>query len=251
MLSDVKAGKIKTVVTKNIQRFGRNTITVLNALDTIRKAGGHVIFAVENIDTLYRSNELIITILEAVAQEESQSKSENIKWGIKKSIKDANSRYYNRVCYGYYINKAGEMAIDLDKAKVVKEIFNYYLRGFSIVAIKRALELSKIPSPGGSEKWAQRTIQNILTNEKYKGEITVLKTKKTSIFGKRVPAGKGDILYKNINHHPAIIRSFVFDNVQDIMKRRTNIEIGQDGTKKRKKTHYSSLKFLKEMAKDY
>ena len=251
MLGDVKAGKIKTVVTKSIQRFGRNTTTVINAIETIRGAGGRVIFVIEKLDTLTRGNDFIISVLEGVAQEESQAKSDNIRWGIQKSLMDKDSRYYNRVCYGYFINKEGKMAIHPFKADVVKDIFNYYSRGFSISAIKRALEFRRIPSPTGKDKWAQKTIQNILTNEKYKGDVEVLKTKKTSIFGKRVSAGEGDKTYKNIKHHPAIIFPVVFDTVQDMMKERSNIEIGPDGKKRRKKTHYSSLRLYKELIKQF
>ena len=251
MLADVKSGKIKTVVTKSIQRFGRNTTTVLKAIDTIREAGGHVIFAIENIDTRTRDNDFIITILEGIAQDESQAKSENIRWGIHQSLRDKDSRYYNRACYGYRMNEEGKLAIEPAQANVVKDIFNYYLRGFSIVGIKRALEVRKIPSPTGKEKWAQKTIQNILTNEKYKGDVEVLKTKKASLFSKRVPAGEGDIIYKNIHHHPAIVMEKVFDDVQNMMRLRSSIEIGPDGKKTRKKTHYSSIKFYKEIAKDF
>lgn len=251
MLADVKAGKIKTIVTKSIQRFGRNTKTVLKAIDTIRDAGGHVIFAVENIDTLTRDNDFIIAVLEGVAQEESQIKSENIRWGIQKSLMNKDSRYYSRACYGYHVNEAGEMVIDRTQARVVKDIFNYYLRGFSIVGIKRALELRCIPSPTGKEKWAQRTIQNILTNEKYIGDVEVLKTKKDSIFGKRVPAGKGDKTYRNTNHHPAIVMKEVFADAQNLMRLRSSVEIGPDGKKKRKNTHYSSIKFYRKIAEDF
>ena len=251
MLADVKTGKIKTIVTKSIQRFGRNTKTVLKAIDTIRDAGGHVIFAVENIDTLTRDNDFIIAVLEGVAQEESQIKSENIRWGIQKSLMNKDSRYYNRACYGYHVDEAGKLVIDADQEQVVKDIFGYYLRGFSIVGIKRALELRGIPSPTGKEKWAQRTIQNILTNEKYIGDVEVLRTKKTSLSSKRMPASKGDKTFINTNHHPAIIIRKVFDDVQDLMRRRSSIEIGPDGKKTRKKTHYSSIKDYKEIAADF
>ena len=51
MLDDVKAGRIKIVVVKSIQRFGRNTVTVMSAINDIRHAGGYVYFEVENLDT--------------------------------------------------------------------------------------------------------------------------------------------------------------------------------------------------------
>ncbi len=161
------------------------------------------------------------------------------------------SQYYNWACYGYHVDEAGKLVIDTDRGRVVKDIFSYYLRGFSIVGIKKALESRGIPSPKGKEKWPQRTIQSILTNEKYVGDVEFLKTKKTSILSKRVPAGKGDKTFKNTNHHPAIILRKVFDDVQDLMRRRSSIELGPDGKKRRKKTHYSSIKYYKKIAEEF
>ncbi len=77
MLDDVRAGKIKTIVTKSIQRFGRNTKTVLKAIKIIHYAGASVIFVDENIDMRTRYSDLMRALLEGVAQEESQVKSEN------------------------------------------------------------------------------------------------------------------------------------------------------------------------------
>ena len=63
MLDDVKAGRIKIVVVKSIQRFGRNTVTVMSAINDIRHAGGYVYFEVENLDTKTAANDNIITIM--------------------------------------------------------------------------------------------------------------------------------------------------------------------------------------------
>ena len=97
MLDDVKAGRIKIVVVKSIQRFGRNTVTVMSAINDIRHAGGYVYFEVENLDTKTAANDNIITIMGGVAQEESYFKSKNIKFGIRESLKEPEFTFIQQV----------------------------------------------------------------------------------------------------------------------------------------------------------
>ena len=87
---------------KSIQRFGRNTVTVMSAINDIRHAGGYVYFEVENLDTKTAANDNIITIIGGTSQEESYFKSKSIKFGIRESLKNPDSRLYNRCCYGYW-----------------------------------------------------------------------------------------------------------------------------------------------------
>ena len=237
MLDDVKAGKIKVVVTKSIQRFGRNTATVMGAINDIRHAGGYVYFEVENLDTKTHDNDNLITIIEGVAQEESYFKSENIKFGIRESLKSPDSRLYNRCCYGYW-HYDGKLAPNPLTAGIVKDIFAYYKYGRSLRGIAKKLEELGIKSPSGKRVWRIKTIENILKNEKYTGNVVV------KCIGKNPQTGEEEY-YKAVHHHEGIISQELFDEVQKLFVERSNVEIGPDGNKRRKSTHYSSKNKIK------
>lgn len=242
MLDDVKAGRIKIVVVKSIQRFGRNTVTVMSAINDIRHAGGYVYFEVENLDTKTAANDNIITIIGGTSQEESYFKSKSIKFGIRESLKNPDSRLYNRCCYGYRYS-AGRMVPEPYTARVVKDIFEYYKYGRSLSGIARILEDRWIESPSGKRIWRTKTIENILKNEKYVGNVVVKASAKD-------PVTNEGQWFKVVGHHEGIIKKSLFDEVQRLFVERSNVEIGSDGKKKRKSTHYSSKKPYTGLTKD-
>ena len=237
MLDDVKAGKIKIVVVKSIQRFGRNTVTVMSAINDIRHVGGYVYFEVENLDTKTHDNDNIITIMGGVAQEESYFKSKNIKFGIRESLKNPDSRLYNKCCYGYW-HYGGKLVPDPITAGTVKDIFLYYKYGRSLRGIAKKLEELEIKSPTRKKIWRIKTIENILKNEKYVGNVVV------KCIGKDPQTGE-EGYYKVVHHHEGIISQELFDEVQKLFVERSNMEIGPDGKKRRKSTHYSSKNKIK------
>ena len=218
MLDDVKAGRIKIVVVKS----------------DIRHAGGYVYFEVENLDTKTAANDNIITIIGGTSQEESYFKSKSIKFGIRESLKNPDSRLYNRCCYGYW-SYDGKMIPKVLESEYVKDIFNYYKYGCSLYGIARKLEERGIPSPSGKKVWRTKTIENILKNEKYTGNVIVKSVIKNPQTGE-------ERYFKALHHHEGIISQELFDEVQKIFVKRSNMELGPDGKMRRKNTHYSSKK---------
>jgi DNA invertase Pin-like site-specific DNA recombinase len=86
MIADCEAGRIDMILTKSISRFARNTV---DCLETVRKLKNlphpvSVYFEKENLDSLDGKSELILTILSSLAQDESRSISENIRWSLQK-----------------------------------------------------------------------------------------------------------------------------------------------------------------------
>lgn len=130
LLADCDSRKIEIVITKNISRFGRDTVEILDALNQLRTLGVRVIFEQEELDTANTDSDLMISIIESLAQAENESRSENIKWGIKKQrAASGTSKLYDRKCYGYIHDKYGKLIIDEQKAENVKLIFDLYLSG--------------------------------------------------------------------------------------------------------------------------
>jgi site-specific DNA recombinase len=229
LIKDCEAKNIEIVITKNISRFGRDTVEVLEGLNKLRELGVRVIFEQEVLDTANTDSALMISIIESIAQAENESRSENIKWGYKRHAAQGTSKLYNRKCYGYENDEDGLLVIKDNEARNVRLIFDLYLRGLSIIGIKRELEKRGIKTPTGKEKWSKRTIDVMLSNEKYIGVVRLLN------------AGEHQEHYVSENNHPAIISKEQFEAVQVEKKKRSNVVKGEDGNR-RKSKKYSSRK---------
>ena len=229
MLQDCQSRDIEIILTKSISRFGRDTVEILDALNQLRILGVRVIFEQEVLDTADTDNDLMISIIESIAQAENESRSDNIKWGIKQRAAQGTSKLYNRKCYGYKNDAAGKLKIDEKEAKNVRLIFNMYLQGKSVIGIVSELEQRGIKSPTGKEKWSKRTVDVMLSNEKYTGNVRLLDD------------GKHDALYLAEDNNPAIISKGTFQAVQIEKQHRSNVMKSEDGNQ-RKSKKYSSKK---------
>lgn len=229
MLEDCKSKKLDVVITKNISRFGRDTVEILEALNQLRALGVRVIFEQEELDTANTDSHLMISVIEAIAQSENESRSANIRMGIKYRAASGTSALYNRICYGYKKDENGNLVIDIEEAKNVTLIFDMYLNGQSVGGIIKELQNRKIISPTGKEKWCKRTIDTMLSNEKYTGDVKLLKS------------SKSEVQYLSTDNNPAIISKEVFEAVQIEKSKRSNIVRDENGTR-RKSKKYSSKK---------
>lgn len=239
MLEDCRGGHIDVIVTKSISRFGRDTGETLKCLRELMSMNVAVLFEEEGIET-ERGNELILTIISAIAQEENEARSQNTRWGIKMGAADGTSKLYRRKCYGYSENAEGILEIVPDQAETVVLIFDLFLQGYSLDMIRKALREKGIPSPAGRDDWSKRTISAILENEKYCGHVILLKTMRADGPDFKRVKNRGEReKYQLMNHHPAIISDEVFECVQKEKARRSNIEETETGYQRRK-THYSA-----------
>ena len=82
MIDDCEAGKIDKVITKSISRFARNTLDCLKYVRKLKELNIDIFFEKENIHTLEASGELLLTIMASLAQQESQTLSQNVKLGL-------------------------------------------------------------------------------------------------------------------------------------------------------------------------
>ena len=129
---------------------------------------------------------------------------------------------------------------------MVRRIYNLYLDGMSVVKIKDVLEREKIKSPSGKDIWSKHTIELILTNKKYCGFSMVYKTYLAGEPKTKRKTNRGEHLIVELpNHHEAIIPQELFDRVQAEKASRSNIQIGDNGKRRRKSTKYSAVKSSK------
>lgn len=229
MINECQAGLTDIVVVKNISRLGRDTVEVLDAINKLREADVRIVFMQEELDTATVGSSLLISTIEACTQAENESRSANIKWGIKQRAKNGSLGFYRRKCYGYDKDENGDLVINENEAETVKFIFDLYLSGKSILGIVKELQNRNIKSPTGKDNWPKRSVEEMLSNEKYIG-IAVVNA-----------GGKEGQIYKLNNSHPAIISKATFDAIQEEKLKRSNVVEDENGTHRSNKK-YSSKK---------
>lgn len=229
MIEDCNSHNLDIILTKSISRFGRDTVDTLEALNQLKTLRVRVIFEQEDLDTANTDSDLMISIIEAISQAENESRSDNIKWGIKQRAAQGTSKLYNRKCYGYKNDIDGSLIIDQAEAKNVQIIFDLYLQGKSIIGIVKELERLGIKSPTGKATWPKRTIDVMLSNEKYTGNVRLLDN------------GKHDAYYRAENNNPVIISNETFQAVQIEKQHRSNVTESEKRVQ-RKSKKYSSKK---------
>lgn len=216
MLDDAFAGKIDLIITKSLTRFARNTIDAINSIRKLKAAGIEVYFENDNIWTLSEEGEFIITLISALAQEESRSISENTKWGMRKAMKQGKGCVTFSRFLGYERGPNGEYVIDEKQAAIVKGVYEKFVYGYTLLDIAKMLEESGVKTVTGKSKWHTSTIRSILTNEKYKGDCLLQKYYVEDHITHITKQNKGELpQYYIKNHHDAIVTEEQWDMVQE------------------------------------
>ena len=113
--------------------------------------------------------------MSSLAQEESQSISENVTWGQRKRMADGKVAIPFKHTLGFKRGLKGEILVDEEQAKTVRDIYDWFLEGLTPHAIAARLMENGVPSPRGKEVRHQGTVRSILSNEKYKGDALMQK----------------------------------------------------------------------------
>lgn len=169
MMADAELGLFDMVVVKDISRFARNTVDLLQNIRRLRELGIETQFLTANMTNLGNS-EFVLTVFGALAQEESANTSKRVKFG--KKINAEKGRVPN-IVYGYdkTIGDYFNLTINKDEANVVRQIFNWYINyGHGATKISMLLNEQSIKTKRGC-KWSQNAICRILENELYTGKI--------------------------------------------------------------------------------
>ena len=222
MIRQCKQGKIDIVLTKSISRFARNTVDCLNYVRALKELGIAVIFEKENMNTLEIDSEILITMIGAFAQSESESISANVRWGIRQAMKEGKAAINYRYFYGYRKGEDGRPETIPEQAEVVRKIYDLFLSGTPIRGILEYLNANNIPNISGKSQWAKNAVNSILTNEKYCGDVLLQKTYIDDCINKKVKKNTGQLpMYLVQNHHEGIISHETFDAAQAELARRS------------------------------
>lgn len=222
MIKACKQKKIDLILTKSISRFARNTVDCLHYTRLLKGWGIAVYFEKENINTLQEDSEFLITLYGAFAQQEIESLSANVNWGIQQSMREGKVRIQYRNLYAYRQGSDGTPEIISEQAEVVREIYARYLAGASLRMIQDWLIENQIPNGRGQNDWTHVAIKGILTNEKYCGDVLMQKTYTPDCITHKSVKNRGERpMYLVQNNHPPIVDRGTYDAVQAEMARRS------------------------------
>ncbi len=221
MITDAMAGKIDLILTKSISRFARNTVDALTVTRKLKAEGIEVFFEKENISSMDAKAEMVFTIMSSIAQEESRSISENVRWGIQRNMEAGKVVVPWKSFLGYERGDDGLPHIVEEEAAVVRMIYHEYLNGRTLQGIARLLIAKHIKTPCSKTRWTAESVRHILTNEKYKGDAVLQKTYTVDFLTKEIKTNNGERKQWYIrDSHDAIITPEAYKIAQIELKRR-------------------------------
>ena len=241
MMEDIYKGKIQGVITKDISRLGREHIETSNYIERVFPSlGVRYIAILDGVDSAHHSNEELAQFKTLFNDMYSRDISKKIR-GAFSAQKKRGQFMSGFAPYGYMKDPADKhhFLIDEEAAKVVRRIFYMSLEGYSRDGIARKLNQEGIMTPSeykrkvqglnytnaleksGGKGWAYPTINVILRNRVYTGAMVQHKSEKISYKVEKYYYIPEEQQYIVEGMHEAIISKDTFEQVQEIMKKRT------------------------------
>lgn len=229
--------EVDIIIVKNLSRLGRRNSMVQLFLENIEESGKRVIAIDDNYDTWNESSHETVGITTWINERYVKDTSKNVRRAI--DIMQKEGRYVSNVPYGYELDlfNKGSYHIDETCAMYVKEIFDLYLSGYGVLYIARLFTERGVPNSTMitkqrmerrgqtykgkiSYKWAPNVILNMLRNDFYIGTLTLGKTKRRTINGKRIFQPEENLI-RFENAHEPIIDKQTFKLVQEMIIERS------------------------------
>ncbi len=235
MLAGIDSGEIKTVITKDLSRLGRNYLQVGMYTEMLFPQKGVRYIAInDGVDSMQGDNDL--TPLKNLFNEWMvRDTSKKIK-AVFRSKGMSGKPITSQPVYGYLKGEDGSFVIDEEAAPVVRQIYSMCLAGYGPTQIARKLTEQNIPTPGTLEyrrtgstrryypdypcKWATNTVCHILERKEYLGHTVNFKTESPSYKVKKTvytPEEK-QMVFEN-THEPILDRD-TWERVQELRKQR-------------------------------
>ena len=221
MTADCENGMYDLIVTKSVSRFARNLVDCISLVRRLKNLTPPVgvYFETDNLYTLAEGAEFMLSLLASFAQEESLKKSESMNWSLAHRFKTGS--LLTPALLGYDRDENDHLVINESEATTVRFIFRAFLAGNTIQQIASVLtDIGRHTKPGETV-WNEGSVNYILKNERYCGNVLTWKTFTCDIFEhkkRRNHQDRDQYLYKDT--HEAIISPQEFDAVQSLLENR-------------------------------
>lgn len=219
MMSDAESGKLDLILVKSISRFARNVVDCQQYIQRLSTFGCHVYFEKENLHTNDPTSSFILSLLSAVAQDESHSTSLNVRLSYESRFKRGQYNLGNNRILGYDCDSKGKLIPNGD-AWIIEEIYSQFLQGKTYREIADILAMKGAKTHRDKEKFSIATIRYILSNETYVGDKLLHKNPPNDYITKRPDhACKYEPVYLR-QDHKAIISRIMWEEVQQVLNYR-------------------------------
>lgn len=217
MINDAENGEFDILISREVSRFARNVQDSIDEVCKLVDLGIRVVFISDNIDSKLQDNwkeKLVYCAMNA--ENQSKKTSEVVRVGQEISRK-------NGVIYGTgnvlgYDRVGKEFVINVEQAKIVRLIFDMYLRGSGSRQIQYELERNGYLTATGKKNWSPRTITRILHNPLYCGRVVYNKYYVESYLKQQSKINKGSVPQTVIEDRvEAIISKEEFNKVQEML----------------------------------
>lgn len=166
MIEYAKKRAFDIIYVKSVSRFARSVEDGIKVLKDLKEVGVGVYFEDCGINSLDYSKEFEINLRMMLAQEESRTKSDNIKWGMLRLYEKGG--WNGAPPYGYKVDN-GFLKVEPNEAEIVRKVYALFLNeGYGTGKIARYLNDNSIPTQKGT-KWSQAQVATILENIIYTG----------------------------------------------------------------------------------
>ena len=239
MISDIEAGRISCVITKDLSRLGRNYIESGSYMEVFfPKHNVRYIAITDNYDSLNKQEMDIAPFKNILNDMYSRDISKKVLAG-----RMTRSRQ-GKFCGGQPPlglmrdpDDNGHLIIDPETAPIIRRIFDLALDGFGNMKICKVLMEERIPitrMQTGTDcdinyyAWSGSRISTILRNPFYKGAHVVCKTHQKGIRSNTyniIPREQREVIE---DCHEAIIPKAEWDKVQQLIDRRPPIMKGNN-----------------------
>ena len=240
MIGDIEAGRVNTVIVKDLSRFGREYAQKgLYIEHYFEEKGVRFLSLAENIDSSQGLNNLVLPFTNVINSLYARQASEKTKAAHRARAK--NGMFLgSRAPYGYQKDPSDRhhLIVDPEAAEVVKEIFRMFADGIGYVRMTKILRERNILNPQAyfnqnnpdyykhSDYWRKpfdwhaTSVRAILNNPVYLGKLTFGKTKTKGFFDKRrVATEESDWIVVEHTHEPLVSQE-LWDTVHQMMKAR-------------------------------
>ena len=219
LMADCRRGLIDKVLCKSISRFARNTTECLEAIRELKALGVGIEFEEQHIDTAKLSGETLTAIFASIAQSESKSISDNMRWSYQRRMERGE---FNTCKYPFgYRLIAGKLEIYEPEAKIVSDIFNRFLCGQNCDEIADYINTLGILTRDGRSRWQRSTVRYILRNERYMGSALLQKNYSTDTLPYEKKRNRGEMPQYWVEcSNPAIISHEIFYAAKSLIQER-------------------------------